>query len=115
MPTSATEAERELAKAFIDRFLAAIEKGDASQWPALHTKARRDALKANDAVDKSYEAWRKGTLTAIPFIKAADFALLKTGERYTLRFAGVKVPTDPETEYSMTVAIEDGEMLISEK
>ena len=115
MPSSATEEERELAKAFTERFLAAIEKDDASGWPALHTKARRDALEANGAVDKSYEAWRKGTLTAIPFIRAADIALLRSGERYTLRFVGVKVPTDPEVEYSMTVAIEDGEMRISEK
>lgn len=115
LPSSATEEERELAKAFTERFLAAIEKGDASGWPALHTKARRDALEANGTVDKSYEAWRKGTLTAIPFIRAADIALLRSGERYTLRFVGVKVPTDPEVEYSMTVAIEDGEMRISEK
>jgi hypothetical protein len=115
LPSSATEEERELAKAFTERFLAAIEKGDASGWPALHTKARRDALEANDAVDKSYEAWRKGTLTAIPFIRAADIALLRRGERYTLRFVGVKVPTDPDVEYSMTLAIEDGEMRISEK
>ncbi len=86
LPSSATEEERELAKAFTERFLAAIEKGDASGWPALHTKARRDALEANDAVDKSYEAWRKGTLTAIPLIRAADIALLRRGERYTLRF-----------------------------
>lgn len=115
LPTSATEAERRLAEAFIDRFLAAIEKNEASEWPALHTKARRDALKANGAVDNSYEAWRKGTLTVIPRIRAADFALLKSGERFTLRFVGVKVPTDPDVEYSMTVAIEDGEMRISEK
>ena len=115
VPVSASEAERALAKAFIEKFLTAIEANDADAWPALHTKARRDALIANGAVDVSYEAWHKGTVTVVSHIREADFTLQRSGEDFTLRFVGVKVPTDPETEYSMTVAVEDGEMRISEK
>lgn len=114
-PVSATEAERELAKAFIERFLAVIEANDQESWPSMHTKARREALVANDAVEKSFQAWHKGTLTAVGKIREADFSLQRVGDRFKLTFLGVRVPTDPDTEYSMSVAIEDGQMLISEK
>ena len=113
--TAATDEERALASAFIERFLTTIESDSAAGWPALHTAARRNDLAANDAVEQSYEAWRHGTLTAIPFIRKAEFDLQKRGNDFVLRFIGVKVPTDPEVEFSMSVAIEDGEMRISEK
>ncbi|MCP4445101.1 MAG: hypothetical protein GY811_07125 [Myxococcales bacterium] len=79
-PTSASEAERKLASDFIVRFLATIEKGDGAAWPLMHTRAFRDQMLANDSVDRSFAAWHKGTVTVIPHIKAAEFALLRHGD-----------------------------------
>ncbi len=112
---SANDAERALAEAFIERFLLAIEADDPAGWPALQTLAQRADLEAKNAVEKSYEAWRTGTITVVSKIREGNFALQKRGDVFTLRFVGVRVPTDPETEYSLSVAIEEGEMRISEK
>lgn len=111
----ATQDERALAEGFIERFLTAIEADDAATWAPLHTVAQQADLAAKDAVHISYEAWRKGTLTVVSEIRGGAFALHKKGNAFTLRFVGVKVPNDPEAEYSMTVMIEDGEMRIGEK
>lgn len=112
---TASEAERVLAEVFIERFLTAIEADDSATWPSLHTLEQREDLAAKNAVQISYEAWRKGTLSVVSAIRGGAFALHKRGNAFTLRFEGVKVPNDPEAEYSMTVVIEDGEMRIGEK
>ena len=114
-PVAVTEEERTLAKAFIVRFADAIESEKSDTWAALHTKARRDDLLEKKAVEESYKAWRLGTATVVHLIRTAEFKLEKSSTGMKLVFESIMVPNDPETVYSMGVAIEDGEMLIAER
>jgi hypothetical protein len=111
----ATEEERALAKTFIVRFADAIEAEKSDNWAALHTKERRADLLEKNAVEESYKAWRLGTATVVHLIRTAEFKLEKTSSTMKLVFESIMVPNDPETVYSMRVAIEDGQMYLAEK
>jgi hypothetical protein len=114
-PMAATEEERALAKAFIVRFADAIEADKSEGWLALQTKERRKDLIEKNALDESYKAWRLGTATVVHLIRTADFKLEKTSRSMKLVFESIMVPNDPETPYSMRVAIEDGQMFLAER
>jgi hypothetical protein len=104
-----------LSPAFTEKFLAALESNDEAQWLALQPESRRAQLQADDAVRKSLDAWRRGTLTKADQIRKAEHMIaLNPAGGYFLAYKDVMVANDPENLYKITVVIENGEMLIGE-
>ncbi len=111
----ATDAERELAKSFIVRFTKVIESSKKEGWVELHTKARREQLIADDAVETSYQAWSAGTTPVLKNMRKAEFRLQQLPGQLRLTFDAIMVPNDPSAVYQMRLKVEDGELRIDEK
>ena len=109
------EQTRIYTKEFIDRFVKQIESEDSTGWLELQSKAIREELMATKMTEFSYKAWTKGTLPLLEQIKTKEFKIEQDGKKWRLSLDGVKVISDPEIDYKISLVFEDGKLVIDER